>query len=111
MNNDNLTPGEPEDEEFLVAPLGYHCARGLVERLPHFLPVPSCIRVIKDGLILDEWVIALPFAKSQMAWLIDMMHLWFLLDDSPENTRWLSGVLDAIETGHLRCWESRRFAK
>ena len=100
---------EPEWEEGepVGAPMGYHLARRSFERLPRHLPPPACIRVLEDGLALDDWLIGFSMTKSQMSWLMDMMQLWFLLDDSPENAQWLCGVLDAMESGYVRYCESR----
>lgn len=99
MGNDEA---EWEEGEPVIAPLGYHLARRSFERLPRHLPPPSCIRVREDGLVLDNWLIGFSLSKSQMCWLIDMVQLWFLLDDSAENGQWLCGVLDAMENGYVR---------
>ncbi len=91
----------------MEVPRGYHRIKGTIETLPRFLPIPAEIRVLQDGLVLDNWMIVFPFSTGETTWFLDMVHLWFLLDDSKENARWLDGVLEAVDSGYTRYWESR----
>lgn len=65
--------------------------------MPEEPPIPRCVRVLKKGVVIDQWLIAFPFTRPQRNWLIDMSYRWSPLDDSEENRDWILEFLDSID--------------
>lgn len=91
---------DPQDHQTPAA--GLHLPTMRQGNLPDAPGIPACVRVLKNGVIVDHWFIAFPLTTSQMTWLIDMTTRWSLLDDSEENCLWLMEILEAIELAFLR---------
>lgn len=81
---------------------GFHIPTRIRGVLPEAPPIPRIVRVLKNGVVIDEWLIGFPLTGEQATWLIDMSYRWLLLDDSTLNRKWLIEILDTIEAAFRR---------
>lgn len=85
-----------------VQPEAYHLPTKKRAALPEAPPIPRKIRVLKNGLIIDDWLMPFPLSSGQMTWLINMYYRWAVLDDSEECRGWLYEVLDTVDASVRR---------